>query len=209
MDRRKSLKILGLTSVSAGLLLKACKPGSEEKAAVADTDKVATTGRQDFEIEREKKLKEASFFNEHEMETITILADFIIPKDEKSGSASEAKVPEFIAFIVNDIPEHQLPMRGGLKWLDMQCLNRYDNPFKNCSPAQQVTMLDAIAYPAKASPDMQQGVAFFNRMRDLTASGFFTTKMGMEDLGYVGNRPGVWEGPPADVLAQYGLEKDL
>ena len=111
------------------------------------------------------------------------MADIIIPKDENSGSASDAKVPEFIEFIVKDMPDHQVPMRGGLRWLDMQCLNRYDNPFKDCTAKQQIEMVDEIAYPAKAKPEMQQGVAFFNRMRSLTASGFFTSKMGIDDLG--------------------------
>jgi gluconate 2-dehydrogenase gamma chain len=79
------------------------------------------------EVERENKIKAEKYFDEHEMATITVLADIIIPKDDKSGSASDAKVPEFIEFIVKDIPSHKLPMRGGLKWLDMQCLNRYGN----------------------------------------------------------------------------------
>jgi hypothetical protein len=65
------------------------------------------------------------------MATITLLGDIIIPKDDRSGSASDAKVPEFIEFIVKDMPYHQVPIRGGLKWLDLQCLNRYNNAFKD------------------------------------------------------------------------------
>ena len=137
---------------------------------------------------------------------ITILGDIIIPKDEKSGSASDAKVPEFIEFIVKDIPEHKVPMRGGLRWLDVQCLNRYNNPFKDATAEQQLEMVNDIAYPALAKPGMEQGVAFFNRMRDLTATGFFTSEMGVKDIGYVGNMPNVWQGVPEDVLKQYGLE---
>lgn len=97
-------------------------------------------------------------------------------------------------------------MRGGLKWLDMQCFNRYNNSFVDCSHNQQIEMVTAIAYPAKAKPEMAQGVAFFNRMRDLTASGFFTSKMGVEDIGYMGNQPNKWTGVPEDVLKQYGME---
>jgi gluconate 2-dehydrogenase gamma chain len=206
MNRRESLKALGITTISTGVLVDACKPKPKETNAAIAEDKDGDRGRQDFEIARDKKLNSDKFFNEHEMATITILADIIIPKDEKSGSASDAKVPEFIEFIVKDIPEHQVPMRGGLKWLDIQCLNRYNNAFSDCTKQQQIEMVDAIAYPAKAKPEMQQGVAFFNRMRDLTASGFFTSKMGIEDLGYMGNRPGKWEGVPVDVLQQYGME---
>lgn len=205
MNRRESLKALGIGTLSAGTLLAGCKPGT------ANTDKaspeVETTGRQDFEIARDKELlAKGNFFDDREMATITILANLIIPKDAHSGSASDAKVPEFIEFIVKDEPQHQLPMKGGLRWLDVQCLNRYSNDFKDCSPKQQLEIIGEIAYPFKAKPAMQPGVTFFNKMRDLTAIGFFTSKMGIADLGYKGNAPGKWEGVPADVLKQYGLE---
>jgi gluconate 2-dehydrogenase gamma chain len=206
MNRRESLKALSITTVSTGVLIDACKPKAKETNPAVTEGKEGDRGRQDFEVARDKKLNSEKFFNEHEMATITILGDIIIPKDEKSGSASDAKVPEFIEFIVKDIPDHQIPMRGGLRWLDIQCLNRYNNAFSDCTKQQQIEMVDAIAYPAKAKPEMQHGVAFFNRMRDLTASGFFTSKMGIEDLGYMGNRPGKWEGVPLDVLQQYGME---
>lgn len=204
MNRRQSLKTLGIGTLSAGVLLEACK--TEPKNAAPAVDESAIADRQAGEVERDKKLNSEKFFTEHEMATITILADMIIPKDEHSGSASDAKVGEFIEFIVKDMPDNQVPMRGGLRWLDMQCLHRYENPFKDCNTKQQVEMVDEIAYPKKAKPEMQQGVAFFNRMRSLTASGFYTTKIGIDDLGYVGNQPNKWEGVPADIIKHYGLE---
>jgi hypothetical protein len=207
MNRRESLKAIGLGTLSTGLLLEACKPNN--KTVAADTNDRAGTsepGRLPEEIERNKKLNAEKFFNEHEMATITVLGDIIIPKDAKSGSASDAKVPDFIEFIVKDMPEHQTPIRGGLRWLDLQCLNRYDKTFVDASHDQQIEMVTEIAYPKKAKPEMQQGVSFFNLMRNLTATGFFTTKMGIEDLGYLGNAPHKWEGVPADVLKQYGME---
>ncbi|CAN5445155.1 gluconate 2-dehydrogenase subunit 3 family protein [soil metagenome] len=204
MNRRETIKALGIGTLSAGALLEACKPTPKEVPVVADDAPDAT--KQKFEIERDKELNAEKFFSAHEMATITILADIIIPKDDKSGSASDAKVPDFIEFIVKDMPYHKVPMRGGLRWLDMQCLNRYNNAFKDCSSTQQLEMVDDIAYPAKAKPEMQQGVAFFNRMRDLTASGFFTSRIGIADLGYAGNKPNSWEGVPADIIKQYGLE---
>lgn len=205
MNRRESLKAIGITTLSAGMLLDACKQKPQEKA-LTDTGKEENIDRQVSEIEKDKKLRAETFFTTHEMATITILGDIIIPKDKRSGSASDAGVPEFIEFIVKDMPDHQLPMRGGLRWLDMQCLNRYNNTFKDCTAAQQIEMVDAIAYPAIAKPEMQQGVAFFNRIRGLVASGFFSSKMGIEDLGYVGNRPNKWEGVPPEIIQQYGLE---
>lgn len=207
MNRRESLKAIGITTLSAGVLVEACKPKEKEKAAPETAaDKEANSDRQAAEIERDKALRAETFFTAHEMATITILGDIIIPKDDRSGSASDAKVPEFIEFIVKDMPDHQLPMRGGLRWVDVQCLNRYGKPFKDCAQQQQLELVDAIAYPEKAKPDMQQGVAFFNRLRSLVASGFFSSKMGIEDLGYVGNRPNKWEGVPPEIIKQYGLE---
>lgn len=205
MNRRESLKALGIGTLAATSLIAACKTGSEEKTTskIADTD---PTGRQGFELERDKELNKETYFDAHEIATITILADMIIPKDGKSGSAFDANVPEFIEFIVKDEPEHQLPMRGGLRWLDLQCLNRYNSDFKACTLQQQKAIIGEIAYPMKAKPAMQTGVAFFNKMRNLTAIGFFTSKMGIEDLGYKGNAPGKWEGVPLDELKKYGLE---
>lgn len=205
MNRRDSLKALGLTAISSAVLLDACKSGAEKEQAPG-TDSTKQAGRQDFEVERDKRLQETTFFTEHEMATIGILADIIIPKDEKSGSATDAKVPDFIEFIVKDIPSYQTPMRGGLRWLDLQSLQRFEKTFADASPEQRLNIVDDIAYPNKLKPGMLQGAGFFNLMRDLTASGFFTSEMGVKDLGYAGNKPNRWEGVPADVLKQYGLE---
>jgi hypothetical protein len=206
MNRRESLKAIGLSALSSSVLIDACKTKDKEQQKDGVASNEDNAGREQPEIDRDKKLNSETFFTPHEMATITILADIIIPKDDRSGSASDAKVPDFIEFIVKDIPEHQWPMRGGLRWLDTQCLNRYNNTFKDCNSKEQIAIIDMIAYPEEAKPDMQPGVAFFNRMRDLTASGFFTSKMGIDDLGYMGNRPGKWEGVPADVLKKYGME---
>lgn len=206
MNRRDSLKALGIGTISSTVLLEACKPKDGEIAQKGPTVVIDKTGRQNFEVARDQGILKEIYFDAHEMETITVLVDLIIPKDEKSGSATDAKVPDFIEFIVKDEPEHQLPIRGGLRWLDVECLRRFQNDFKTCTALQRNEMISEIAYPFKAKPNMQQGVAFFNKMRNLTAIGFFTSKIGIEDLGYQGNAPGKWEGVPADVLKKYGLE---
>ena len=104
------------------------------------------------------------------------------------------------------MPEYQTPLRGGLRWLDLKCLNLYNKTFIDASAQQQIEIVTEIAYPAKAKPEMKQGVNFFNQMRNLTATGFYTSKIGIEDLGYVGNAPNVWSGVPEDVLKHYGME---
>lgn len=205
MDRRKSIKALLVGTMATGVLVEACKP-SEKKAIVASADATLDMDRMQEEKDAMKKLMaQANFFNAHEMATITVLGDIIIPKDAISGSASDAKVPDFIEFIVKDMPEHQVPLQGGLRWLDMQCFKRFDKTFVNCNKQQQIEMVDAIAYPEKAKPEVKQGVAFFNLMRDLVSTGFYTSEMGVKDIGYMGNVPNQWNGVPADVLKQYGV----
>lgn len=211
MDRRKSLKLIATGALAGGAVVAGCKPG--EKKEEVKKEPVFNLDRNRDELKYEKGLlAQEPFFTPHEMATITILADIIIPKDEVSGSASDAKVPDFIEFIVKDMPEHQVPMKGGLRWLDMQCLKKYETPFKDCKNEQQIELVDAIAYPEKAKPDMSQGVQFFSLMRNLTATGFYTSEIGVKDIGYAGNAPTQWNGVPADVLAQYKLsytEKEL
>ena len=210
MNRRESLKALGIGAVATGLLVEVgCKPGAQ-KTTTDTTTPAAPAGPADptrlpNEIERDKRYADTKFFNDHEIATITVLCDIIIPKDEHSGSASDAKVPEFIEFMANDDPDNQTPIRGGLRWLDLQSLSRYNNTFRESTAEQQIELVSMIAYPKKAKPEMAQGVNFFTRMRDLTATGFFTSEIGVKDIGYVGNTPGKWTGVPADVLKSHGF----
>src|SRR6478736_110848 len=123
MNRRESLKALGITSLSAAVLVEACKDKTNSKEAVTSGTSTNEADRLPNEVERENALEKEKFFTTAELATITVLADIIIPKDEKSGSASDAGVPAFIEFIVKDMPDNQVPMRGGLRWLDqMHCL---------------------------------------------------------------------------------------
>jgi gluconate 2-dehydrogenase gamma chain len=206
MKRRDSLKAIALTAISSGVLLQACD--TDKKETTAEVPKTSNIDRHPFEQARDEKLLSEKFFDDHEMNTIKVLIDIIIPKDEVSGSATDAGVHNFIEFIVKDMPRHQLPLRGGLKWMDVQCLKRHNKTFVDCSTEQQLALVDEIAYPEKAKPDMKQGVTFFNLLRDLTATGFFTSEIGLKDLGYAGNQPNRWDGVPQDVLDQYGLQYD-
>jgi hypothetical protein len=205
MNRRQSLKALSISTLGVGLLVESCKT-STKQVDVSNVD--TAVGLEEFEVERLKQLyAQPAFFNAHEKSTMVVLADLIIPKDAVSGGASEAKVVDFIEFIVKDIPTHQLPMRGGLKWLDLHCLNTYEKTFVDCTSAQQIEVLEQIAYPGKTKPELQQGEVFFSRMRDLVGTGFYTSEIGIKDLGYVGNVPNIWEGVPKDVLKQYNLSE--
>lgn len=215
MDRRKSLKLIATGAVAVPAVIAGCKTEDKKKPEDVAGEPTFNLDRNPDEVKYEKELlAKEKFFSPHEMATITILADIIIPKDEVSGSASDAKVPDFIEFIVKDMPQHQVPMRGGLRWLDMQCLKRFEKPFKDCTAQQQLEMVDLIAYPQKAKDNkvLTQGVAFFSLMRNLTATGFYTSEIGVKDIGYMGNKANQWNGVPEDVLKQYNVaytEKEL
>lgn len=145
--------------------------------------------------------------NPHEWRTLRILSDLILPADDRSGSATEVGVPEFIDSWL-DLKRGTLldEIRGGLTWLDMQCNRSFQNDFADCSTARQKQILDRIAYPAKAARQDASAVAFFNTLRDLVVSGFYTSKAGIRDLPYIGNQPQQkWDGCPPNVLAKLGL----
>lgn len=205
MDRRKSIKALLIGTASAGVLIESCKTTDKKTDATTATPSNNEDDRMAEEKQVNKALREATFFTPEEMTTVTILADIIIPKDEVSGSASDAKVADFIEFIVKDMPGYQTPMRGGLRWLDLQSLKRFEKPFAGITEKQRLEIVDGIAYPAKAKAGMKQGVAFFNLMRDLTATGFYTSAIGVKDIGYMGNVPNQWKGVPDEVLKQYNM----
>lgn len=217
MKRRDLLRNITLTSVGIGIASTGVKatpdaaivPNPEAPETLLDKGKKKkfkpTPGRTPEEAAREEKLMSETFFNPHEMATITVLCDIILPAEGTSPSASQVGVPAFIEFIAKDMPYQQTPLRGGLMWLDNQSLKRFNKKFTACNKQEQIQIVDDIAYPEQVKPEYEQGAAFFNRMRDLTMTGFYTTEAGFKDLGYVGNQPNVWMGVPADVLKQYGL----
>ena len=111
-------------------------------------------------------------------------------------------------FMMVDQPSRQTAMRGGLAWLDRECVNRYDKMFVACTEAERTKVLDDIAWPSKTPPGMSHGVAFFNSFRDLTASGFWTSRMGIKDLQYMGNVfVPEWKGCPDEVLKKLGVTR--
>jgi hypothetical protein len=154
------------------------------------------------------------FFTAREFRTVRMLADYVIPRDDRSGSASEAKAPEYMDFLLDDSltsDNTRIAMRGGLAWLDNECRKRFaGKTFVQATDAERRQVLDDIAWPGKAKPEHSAGVAFFNRFRDMTAAGFFSSKMGWDDLKYVGNvfNPN-WDGCGDAANAKLGVSHDL
>ncbi len=139
------------------------------------------------------------YFTAKQYETLTSLCDTILPKDEKSGGAVEAGAPEFIDLLTSENQEFQLALGGGLMWLDHYCTDHYEKIYLECTPEQRKEVIDLIAYRknAKATPELHQGVAFFSFLRNMTCDGFYTSKIGIEDLQYIGNvTRSEWPGCP-------------
>ena len=192
MKRRDAMRLLAVAPLTAAFRW---APESVREASARARDALARGAPY-----------EPKQFTTHEWETVRVLVDLIIPKDERSGSASEAGVPEFMDFMLGDDPELQTPVRGGLAWLDHECDDRYGKTFVACTVAERGALLDAVAWPAKAKPEHAAGVEFFNRFRDLTAAGFFSSRMGVQDLRYVGNTfVSEWKGCPPEALAKLGV----
>ena len=194
LDRRELLQLLAASPLPALIGL---PPAAIERAVRATRESRAL----------DQGAYQPRFFTPVEWRTVGVLADLIVPRDERSGSATDAAVPEFIDYVLAEWPDNQTPVRGGLAWLDRECRERFGTPFVECSAGQQTQLLDLIAYPKKAAPEMSQGVAFFNRFRDLVLSGFWSSKMGVEDLKYMGNTfVEEWRGCPEGVTRKIGVK---
>lgn len=243
VGRRDVLKLMGAVPLAGGFAL------SEGQAAAAQE-----------RITRQKAgTYTPKFFTPHEWATVRVLVDMVIPRDARSGSATDAKVPEFMDFVIDDPlaepsqrERNKVQMRGGLAWLDRECARRFaGRRFLEASEAERTALLDSIAYPkekdatpersasfddvampnktvemavdpqasADTTPDakaeervaldrLSHGVAFFSAFRDLTASGFWSSEMGVKDIEYVGNTfVAEWKGCPPEVLAKLGLQR--
>jgi len=196
INRRSMLGLLGSVPLAAGFTWTDAEAASAAQAA--QTARRQTAGA----------AYKPKFFTAHEYATVQVLVNLIIPKDARSGSATDAGVPEFMDFMMIDEPARQTPMRGGLSWIDRECDGRFDKRFLTCTAAERAAVLDDIAWPEKAKPEFAHGVAFFNSFRDLTAAGFFSSKMGVEDLKYMGNVVvHEWKGCPDEALTRLGVTR--
>ena len=203
ITRRDIVKLLGLAPIAATLEW----TGVDIDRAARRVAALAAPSAESLSSARSAGVPQ--FFTPSEWETVRVLVDYVIPKDARSGSATDAKVPEFMDFILADedaTPASRTAIRGGLAWLDAESRKRSGKSFVAASDAERRAILDDIAWPEKARPELSHGVAFFNRFRDLTASGFFSSAMGFEDLRYMGNTFNPeWNGCPPEALAKLGV----
>ncbi|MFK5974500.1 MAG: gluconate 2-dehydrogenase subunit 3 family protein [Flavobacteriaceae bacterium] len=213
MDRRKSIQtiILGAGAGAAGLALHGCKTETDE-IIDANVSKGAEKfyGRTPEEIEHDIKIHAETLFNTHEIETIAVLSTVILPPKEPNGGPIEAEVPEFIEFMGKDMPDLEITLLGGLMWLDHKSNSEFGIEFKSATLAQQKQILDTICYHDIEIPLEEQSleIQFFYLMRGLTVCGYYSSKVGIAELGYKGNSPNIWDGVPQDVLDQHGVAYD-
>jgi len=199
IDRRAVLRLLSAAPVAAGFAFSAADAQEAHRHARAAVETAQGAGA----------AFTPRFFTTDEYEMVRILCDLIIPRDERSGSATDAGVPEFMDFIMVARPAGQVAMRGGLAWLDHECERRFDARFVEATDARRRSVLDDISGPEDPEDRLSQGRAFFRSFRDLTASGFWTSKMGIEDLEYMGNTfVPEWKGCPPEVLKKLGLARE-
>jgi gluconate 2-dehydrogenase gamma chain len=198
LTRREATKLLGAATMAAGF--------TWTRAEIDDAWAAVGVARR----RAHGQAFEPRFFTPDEWWKLHVLVDLIIPRDRRSGSATDAGVPEFIDFVVSERENEarQVAMRGGLAWLDTECRERFGKEsFLAATEAERTRLLDAIAYPERAAPEVNHGVQFFNSLRNLTASGFWSSKMGVADLQYMGNvAVGEWTGCPEEQLRKLGLQ---
>jgi hypothetical protein len=203
MDRRESIKSMILGSMAAGLGVQGCTTPE----VMEDKIWQYSYGRTAAEAAFDEKLLAEKYFNDSELQTIGILANLILPPNEK-GTIEQAGVVDFIEFMAKDVPEFQVRIRGGLMWLNGHCNAKYNTTFVGCSQAQQKEVLDKIAFPLPDADEQPHEIQFFSLMRNLVVTGYFTSEVGIKELGYVGNTPNVWDGVPQEVLDDHGMRYD-
>jgi hypothetical protein len=202
MNRRDALQ--HLLAVPAGLVI---APEVVERAAAhVEAALVPVSAETSAEAQAAQPAARPAYspkqFTTDEWRLLRVLVDYVIPRDARSGSATDAGVPEFMDFMLGESAGMRTWMKNGLGWMNAECRARFGKGFVSCTDTQRRVVLDAIAYPKKAAPELKPGVDFFNNLRNLTASGFFSSRVGVKDLGYTGNVPvGKWEGTPPQVMA--------
>lgn len=206
MNRRENLKLLFTGTLASGFLLTNCAPEDKKLEYSPRIEGGTAGGRTEEEKLYDQKLLSETFLTEDERKKLNVLVDIIMPADTDSPSATEVGVVDFIEFMVKDYPGYQTPMRGGLMWLDHYSEDNYSKNFLALDQTEKLEIIDQIAWPEKAKSEMEGGVKFFNMLRNLTSTGYFTTEAGFKYLGYVGNRPNVWDGVPEEVLKRHGFE---
>ena len=210
LSRRAALKVLGAVPLAGALVWQQQQqPGQQapRQTHEAPNQPAADTKRPP------RAPRQNTFFTARETRTVRVLADDIIPRDSRSGSATDAGV---LAFLNHNLASSETSVevrtqwRGGLRWIDTESRRRFGVAYAAATAAQRHQILDDVAYPDRVRPEFQHGAAFFMRFRDMVAAGFFSSAIGVRDLQYQGNTAmPAWTGCPEPALRKLGVSYDL
>ena len=221
LDRRTALKVIAASAAFAGA--PACAPAADQTGSTTDDahtrlsgfDPVPPSNPLAAGTPTDPDLLGPSVpwepvLGEGEMETVRALCDLIIPADQGSPAASAVGVPDYVnEYVSAPYPAQQedlILIRGGLSWLNRESQARFGAPFAAVTAEQQRSLCDPIRYEPDAPEALKVQARFFDRFRDVTSTGFWTTDEGMRDLGYIGNVPlPSFGGPPPEVIEALGL----
>ena len=207
MKRRDSIKTITLGALGASYLLNGCYGVNQEKIKRSLTR--YQYGRTPKEKLYDDQLFNQDFFTDEELTTLNKLCNLILPPNDY-GSIEEAEVVQLIEFMAKDIPSYQKPLRDGINWINKESHLNFNQKFTDIPEDSQKQILDKIAYydPNQDMSDLPDEVQWFNLLRNLTVTGYFTSQVGIKELGYRGNSPNVWDGVPQEVLDDHGLSYD-
>jgi len=197
MERREMMKVLATLPLAGWALSthEIADAATHTNALLDLDDQQHTPSQQPPQARPPAANYAAKFFTALEWRTVRVLADIVIPRDARSGSATDAGVPQFMDFVMTEYPNNQARMRDGLGWLNAESRSRFGVPFPDAKTAERIALVEDLAWPARAKPVHLPGVRFFSAFRDLSASGFFTSRVGVKDIGYMGNVPqSSWNG---------------
>jgi hypothetical protein len=207
MNRRAALKVLGVLPLAG--IAEAQAPAQAPRQPHATPNQPAAGAAAPASA-----VPKRQFLTAREWRTVSVLSDDVIPRDDRSGSATDAGVPAYIDFHMS-VPETddaaRTQLRGGLRWIDTESRRRFGVAYDRATETQRHAILDDVAKPiAEVAPAMRAGAAFFARFRDMVASGFFSSATGWKDLQYQGNvfNPN-WQGCPKPALDKLGVSYDV
>ncbi|HYL35720.1 MAG TPA: gluconate 2-dehydrogenase subunit 3 family protein [Bryobacteraceae bacterium] len=199
VSRRDLLRGLSLSAALAtsGAGLVSAQVAQHMHAAVAEEKSAAPKGEY-----------RPKYFNAHEFQTLQRLADLIIPADGHSPGALEAHAAEWIDYMSSNSPELAEIFTGGFGWLDHHMQQHHSADFVDATPQQQAALLDVIAFKKNETPETAAGVRFFAWARNLVTDAYYTSPIGIKELGYMGNTAVAEFHVPEEAL-QYALKRSL
>jgi hypothetical protein len=216
MDRRLAIKWM-LAAGAGAVLADPFSLGAPEGVSMPDA--TAPSGRgygTDPDLTKTYKIGDywPLILSEAERRTTAALCDVIVPAEGQVPAASAVGVPDFIdewvsAPYPNYVKDRKTIVEG-LAWIEGESWKRFGKGFADTDGAQRVSLCEDIAPQAAQDSPLESPSRFFRRFRNLTTAGFYTTPVGMKDLGYVGNVPlATFDGPPADLVARLGLTDEV